>query len=89
MIFKLFELYFLDFFAFTQKHRIFMRRFCCASFLSTHFGETHMTRTHHHLKKKKSAVHGLPLTQAAVGGILSSGVFTLVGMLRLSLIPWW
>ena len=27
-----------------------------------------MTRTPHHSKKKKSAVHGLPLTQAAVGG---------------------
>ena len=32
------------------------------------FLETHMTRTPHHSKKKKSAVHGLPLTQAAVGG---------------------
>ena len=38
MTFKLFELYFLNFFAFTQKHRVFMRCFCCASFLSTHFG---------------------------------------------------
>ena len=27
-----------------------------------------MTRTPYHSKKKKSAVHGLPLTQAAVGG---------------------
>ncbi len=32
------------------------------------FLETHMTRTPHHSKKKKSAVHGLPLTQAAVDG---------------------
>ena len=53
------------------------------------FLETHMTRTPHHSKKKKSAVHGLPLTQAAVGGVLSSGVFTLVGMLRLYLVLWW
>ncbi len=30
------------------------------------FLETYMTRTPHHSKKKKSAVHGLPLTQAAV-----------------------
>ena len=42
---KLFELYFLDFFAFTQKHRIFMRYFCCASFLSTHFGARAHFRT--------------------------------------------
>ena len=27
-----------------------------------------MTRTPHHSKKKKSTVHGLPITQAAVGG---------------------
>ena len=32
------------------------------------FLETHMTRTPHHSKKKRSAVHGLPLSQAAVGG---------------------
>ena len=44
------------------------------------FLETHITRPPHHSKKKKSAAHGLPLTQAAVGGILSSGVFTNVTM---------
>ena len=52
------------------------------------FLETHMTRTPRHSKKKNSAVYGLPLTQATVGGILFSGVFTLVGMLRLSLVVW-
>ena len=46
MTFKLFELYFLDFFAFTQKYRTFVRYFCCASFLSTHFGPSSATRTH-------------------------------------------
>ena len=51
--------------------------------------ETRMTRTPHHLKKKKSAVHGLPLTQVAVGGFLFSNMFTLVGMLGLSLVVWW
>ena len=45
LTFKLFELYFLDFFVFTQKHRIFMRCFCCASFLSTHFGTPDWIRT--------------------------------------------
>lgn len=35
------------------------------------FGETHMTRTPHHSKTKKSAVHGLPLTQVAVGGFFT------------------
>ena len=52
------------------------------------FLEAHMTRTPHHSKKKKSAVHGLPLTQAAVGGFLFSGMFKLVGMLRLSMVRW-
>ena len=45
MTFKLFELYFLDFFAFTQKYRTFVRYFCCASFLSTHSGTPEGTRT--------------------------------------------
>ena len=42
---KLFKPYFLDFFSLAQKRRIFMRRFCCASFLSTHFGPSGETRT--------------------------------------------
>ena len=47
-----------------------------------------MTRTLQHSKKKKSAVHSLLVTKADLWAAFSlSGMFTLVVMLGLSVVP--
>ena len=52
------------------------------------FLEKHMTRTLQHSKKKKSAVHSLLVTKADLWAAFSlSGMFTLVVMLGLSVVP--